>query len=840
MTFGIRTFGAASRTHTLNVSGTVGASEMLAGTPSVSEITVNPNATSDAVTGGTPGVYIFGFEGSTTETNLTFRVSFRGSLSTYTLPGPLPDANTFRNQAFTVISGDNTFTSAFVVESVNNQTHQTTIRVDAGLDEVDITNSVDNGDGTFTWTLASGINVALTSGATLDIGNNRFVSAINRRIRVTGGTATLQADAAMGATTLITDTDRLDDAINDYVLEDATQDTPSTTTAAFAIRFTERQAGVGQPSENGVRIGAMEVAGLTVFDAIVTDPVDGTGDPSSVQLRFNNSDPLNVANTLGANANGAGIATALNTIINNHTQFTSTVNDNVITATDNSGRDNTYVFARVIRGSEGSADLTSQDFTFRQVIEGVADFTGTVIFEFLINSTTRFFVRSTSTTFAEVLNDIESRFGIELGYRVTVSGNNVIVTTPVSDTIGFVGVTNGTGGTLNLNVTATDNPPILQFDSTQNPIQRLIFTGMTTTANGSVTITDFDNTMGHFFYTPVDTVSDDLADIDPVFPTLSWNNTTKVMSWVFNSYTPTSGFPTSNTPRNIAARIYCVQDGGTETGSDQGLRVFHPTRGVIIDSTHPNIPVASNPQSSLTTPASATQDTLVGAAVADSVGKRYLGSSSYSADNAFEMTELAVNERLSCKIMAIEVLSDSGGQATGDLLPASIIVPQATGSETTTTNDHLVISTREPGRVTANAFGILAHNEDNDLVFTDLDTYPVVIHSQAVNNLQNLGINSTITISHSAGVYGNLYYYFITDFPDLVRGVLFNSNVQARIWGLGIRRVSNTAAEVGWNILRNITSASTDGSVTYNTSLNNALSHSGTVNGRVFVIDSPI
>ena len=173
--------------------------------------------------------------------------------------------------------------------------------------------------------------------------------------------------------------------------------------------------------------------------------------------------------------------------------------------------------------------------------------------------------QSTSTIASNIAVLIRNNHGSF--FSVSSSSNVITLISTVND---YVTVSAG-----NTNLTFTISDPVESdlrpsFDSQVNRIQRLIHTSITTNVNGDVTIPDFDSRFGEFFIsTPSARSGVNYNNINHVLPELSWNNTTKVMSWNFPTISVRDGH-TASAFQNVPGQIFVWQDGGPVSAAGTG------------------------------------------------------------------------------------------------------------------------------------------------------------------------------------------------------------------------------------------------------------------------------
>lgn len=125
------------------------------------------------------------------------------------------------------------------------------------------------------------------------------------------------------------------------------------------------------------------------------------------------------------------------------------------------------------------------------------------------------------------------------------------------------------------------------FDSTVHRVQRLMYTVNTSNyPNRTVHLPNFDSAYGHYFFYP-NVGTPPPWGSSPTYPVLSWNNSSKHMSWHWheNNGEPlllgTQFFGDANIKQNVT--IFCVQYGGDPPAGSYGFSCRNPDNKVVVD-----------------------------------------------------------------------------------------------------------------------------------------------------------------------------------------------------------------------------------------------------------------
>lgn len=376
----------------------------------------------------------------------------------------------------------------------------------------------------------------------------------------------------------------------------------------------------------------------------------------------------------------------------------------------------------------------------------------------------------------------------------------------------------------------TDN-----FSTLVNKPQRLVATIATGTVNGSQSIPNFDNTNGVFFVYPDDTSG---RASDPVYPILSWNNSTKVMSWAFQTHTIRIAKPAlsptwvEQAADKRSVTIYCMMFGGpTPTGF--GFVARDPSGNVVVDSSFRSMAMANEFTSTINAPVTSSQSgydfrRYQITARADGTHGTYSGPSQYEGGDA-GVNALVWDSNF--KLHGIDVTTSGN--------PGWIA---SNGSFTGQTNGYQnhVIAPRTNARVNLPSSGVVIFDANEKLTFSSNDEYIELIDVFTFQNIQNdLSNNVTRTMNHSAARSGyHCAYTYISTHPNLYytvpTGHMLGGNVGAgaKSYHYGLSINSSTQAQLSQAFTQEIPLPV--GSTAYH-----GLTHTGRVDAQVIVWQVP-
>ena len=305
----------------------------------------------------------------------------------------------------------------------------------------------------------------------------------------------------------------------------------------------------------------------------------------------------------------------------------------------------------------------------------------------------------------------------------------------------------------------TDN-----FSTLVNKPQRLVATIATGTADGSTSIPNFDNTNGVFFTYPDSTSS---RASDPIYPILSWDNSTKIMSWAFQTHIVRIAKP-ALAPRWVeqatdkrSVTIYCMMFGGPSPNGF-GFIARDPSGNVVVDSSFRSMAFANDFTSSINGPVTSVaygyyyrryQTT----ATADGTHDTYSGPSYYEGNDA-GINALVWNSNFKLHGIDVTTNGDPGWIASNGSFSG-----QVNGY------DNHVIAPRTNARVNLPNSGVVIFDENNKLTFSSNDEYIELIDVFSFTNTQNDLANNTVqTMNHSAARSGyHCAYTYISTHPNM-------------------------------------------------------------------------
>ena len=531
---------------------------------------------------------------------------------------------------------------------------------------------------------------------------------------------------------------------------------------------------------------------------------------------------------LGAQPNGAAIAAAIASM-GQPADLLVRDSDNIVIYMDseNRSRRNPIVAIEVVL--PGTSGLDSEDFMFLQVQEGagpsfVQDLTITTD-DGISVSGARFEDNSTPAQIASRLRALffvnqETLGWVNTNLRPseTTTFTDNVVARALRNGPRTVDVTfsNGVGGDIAIakqTLAVGDIGVAFTLDDT---IQRIIATDVTGTSNGSRVHRDFDSTAGFFFLIP----NRETTAEDSILPDISWNNTTKTLSWTFNAHGVNSGWNNFAPTTNASGRYFLIQTGGSvasDRDSDYGFFVRNSSGEVSIDADFQNLARANFilDQNQIRQSLVLTDDD---GNTSGAVTNNVLSTLGWAADDS----DFDGNISFSASFVdqGSGVLPAYGRTGSGWI---------SSDSAALYSSAPISVRTRLP-RV---GYGLVIMDSDSQAVFTDQDIYPNVLATRDLANLQNLGVNSSMTVTHDSENYP--FYMFTVNVNPIYRGVLTNSSRTLNLYRLAVTNVSTTQARIEWRLAL----AATLSSGQWQPSLNGTLSSSGAINGTLAVFRIP-
>lgn len=339
---------------------------------------------------------------------------------------------------------------------------------------------------------------------------------------------------------------------------------------------------------------------------------------------------------------------------------------------------------------------------------------------------------------------------------------------------------------------------------------RVVDFGETTTTNGSVSIPDFDTTYGEFVFTS----GDALLGAAETFPEMSWNNTTKVLSWTTKQLKIDTGSGPSNYTQ-FANKIqwYAIAKPGHPAGSGEEYKfvVYNSNNDIIVDASYRNIATVGNVVDfNWRTPGVWLDQSL------------RIDSRSYNkAYPALDTSSSLPPEYVYANIITSEpnyILGDSNTTAL-----ISAIAPNGTSSHIINTGvtgtyggGSIQGGSVRPGSATHNMteallgiitsavdtdYGLVIKNDSDQVVFSDRYTYPKLIDVVELSNVEDMSkVAGYININHSSvtkpfySVVATHHSYYATQ-----------SGTTVSVYRPGVRRVSNTQSRLEWVLERTYT-----------------------------------
>ena len=344
----------------------------------------------------------------------------------------------------------------------------------------------------------------------------------------------------------------------------------------------------------------------------------------------------------------------------------------------------------------------------------------------------------------------------------------------------------------------TNGSPVIE------PIERIIYTGNTGTNNGSIHLPNFDSDIGYFFDVP-NTVTNQNNYLIPV---LSWNNSSKILSWTFGSASGeteagAASVVGSGGAVKVNSRYFLVhQAGGPRNVTGQGLIVADNQDRVLIDSTNKNIVGIRGDSLRFDTgtfslvPGPGTRSATfadITDAVYSFIGRIYVGvylnfatptvqnfvsSSEYDSGNTFYVFRPYNGTYIGPSYSGTSALLIPPIKTTGDTYGA----------------DRFAITTRRQIVGTDNEPGLVVNDSQGDVVYYSEDGHTRAVGDYTYTNAQNLGINSHIDFSH--GATDNVAYNMTASFSGYIK--TSGSIYSRRYYILGVEPINSTTSRLAW------------------------------------------
>jgi len=338
------------------------------------------------------------------------------------------------------------------------------------------------------------------------------------------------------------------------------------------------------------------------------------------------------------------------------------------------------------------------------------------------------------------------------------------------------------------------------FNSNTDKLQRLIDTFSTGTSNGTRYIPDFNNSDGAFFAYP----DQGNAETDAaVYPTLSWNNNTKIMSWTFqnndrkaNQFVGGVNFIQGATQKR-SVQVYCLQFGGTPSNG-YGFQILDENSQIVVDDTFRGLAFAN--EFTQTNPASPQNYQPPGGGIsgyyirnlgdlADGTHGTYTslgGTNKFDGDDALCAVDFPTDHRLH------GLSSDSSGN------PA-LNITNASGSGGATI-EQWIIAPATAQSSAASGYGIAVYDTSGNITFQSEVDYAELLGTQYIPNIQDISRGSYVTINHNAAKSGyKPAYLFTVTVPSVLHIDIGESSPRgAGVYYFVLQEMSSTSCRAGW------------------------------------------
>ena len=337
-------------------------------------------------------------------------------------------------------------------------------------------------------------------------------------------------------------------------------------------------------------------------------------------------------------------------------------------------------------------------------------------------------------------------------------------------------------------------------DASIEGAERIIATGSTGTSSGSVYIPEFNSNLGTFYNVAQQAGSGNLG-----IPRLSWNNSTKILSWSTPSASVTQD-GTVTTPSYTDSTYYCIHEaGGPMPSSGIGMILTDPSGDLVVDGVYSNQIISRSADADFRTTLFAS-DSLTRAAVDGSVddevhsfvGRIFVGVYLYFF---IEETPTTLNSsRYEGDIVLWKpkgntiICASNGSELAYFLSSANTAAVADFGAE------KFYLTTRK--ELSNNDSGMVVNKNNGDIAYFSGDDSVKTVRVTTIANAQNLAIGSFIDLSHSS--VDDPAYLVSSTFPGYLRYV--NSGNDTLIYAFGVRRISNTLSRAGWYLLTEVRS----------------------------------
>jgi hypothetical protein len=341
------------------------------------------------------------------------------------------------------------------------------------------------------------------------------------------------------------------------------------------------------------------------------------------------------------------------------------------------------------------------------------------------------------------------------------------------------------------------------FNSTVDKPQKLIDTFSTGTVNGTKYIPNFDSTNGWYLsYPDQGNAQTDAA----VYPTLDWNNTTKIMTWTFQNNTRAQnqflgGVNVIQGPtQKRSVQIYCIQYGGNYTSTDDyGFALYDNNNELVIDSTFRSLAFAN--QFTAINPSSPQNYQPPGGGItgyyirnlgdlADGTHGTYVakgGSPEFDGDDAL----------CACTYPSTYWLHGMGSDSLGN--PA-LNITNNSGSGGATI-EQWIIAPATSSLAGLNNNGLVIFDANGNITFDSGQDYAELLGAAYISNIQNLSLGGSYQINHNAAKSGyKPAYLFTVTVPSTLYeqvGAYWPSN-GSKLYYYGLQPTSSTQCEIRW------------------------------------------